>query len=217
TEWGRRRIGAVTAGPFVEDFLGVLRVAGLAARLEFQVEPATLALCKTIDLHDLASERIREELFKMLLKAEKPSTAFHLLNEIGAIDQLFPEIAALRACDQDPAYHPEGNVFIHTMLAIDEAARITEDLPFEKRLTVMLAVLAHDRGKPATTTRVAETVDDQTRIRIRSIDHENVGAELVKGFLDKISVFTIDGYPVRDQIVGLIEEPLTPPQFYRSH
>src|SRR5262249_15693143 len=98
-----RGIRAGSAGTFVEDSLRVLRVAGLAARLEFQVEPATLALCKTIDLHDLPAERVREELFKMLLKAEKPSTAFYLLNEIGAIDQLFPEISALRACEQDPA------------------------------------------------------------------------------------------------------------------
>jgi tRNA nucleotidyltransferase (CCA-adding enzyme) len=212
-----RRLRAVDADTFVEDSLRVLRVAGLAARLEFEVEASTLALCKTIDLHDLPAERIREELFKILLKAGRPSTGFHLLNEMGAIDQLFPEIAALRACEQDPAYHPEGNVFTHTMLAIDEAARITEGMSQEKRLTVMLAVLAHDFGKPATTTRVTETADGQVRIRIRSIDHENVGAELAKGFLDKISVFTIDGYPVRDQVVGLVEEHLAPPQFHRSH
>jgi tRNA nucleotidyltransferase (CCA-adding enzyme) len=209
-----RLIRAVDHTTFVEDSLRVLRVAQLAARLEFDVEPSTLALCKTIDLHDLPAERVKEELFKMLLKARRPSTGFHLLNEIGALDQLFPEIAALRACEQDPEYHPEGNVFVHTMLAIDEAARMTTSLPAEKRLTVMLAVLAHDFGKPATTSRVA---DSEGRVRIRSINHETVGAELVKGFLDKLSVFTIDGYPVRDQIVGLIEEHLAPPQFYRSH
>src|SRR5215471_1405673 len=209
-----RRIRAVDAGTFIEDSLRVLRIAQLAARLEFEVEPSTLDLCKTIDLHDLPAERVREELFKLLLKARHPSTGFYLLNEMGAIDQLFPEIAALRECEQDPEYHPEGNVFVHTMLAIDEAAAITSGLPTEKRLTVMLAVLAHDLGKPPTTTRVE---NGQGRIRIRSINHENVGAELAQGLLDKLSVFTIDGYPVRDQIIGLIEEHLTPPQFHRSH
>jgi tRNA nucleotidyltransferase (CCA-adding enzyme) len=209
-----RRIRAVDAGTFVEDSLRVLRVAQLAARLEFDVDSSTFELCKTIDLRDLPAERIREELFKLLLKATHPSTGFYLLNEMGVIDQLFPEIAALRTCEQDPEYHPEGNVFIHTMLAVDEAARITSGLQFEKRLTVMLAVLAHDLGKPATTTRLDAGAG---RIRIRSINHENVGAELAKRLLDKLSVFTIDGYPVRDQIIGLIEEHLAPPQFYRSH
>jgi tRNA nucleotidyltransferase (CCA-adding enzyme) len=212
-----RLIRAVDPATFVEDSLRVLRVAGLAARLEFQVEPGTLALCQRIDLRDLPAERIREELFKLLLKARAPSTGFHLMNEMGAIDQLFPELAALRSGEQDPIYHPEGDVFTHTMLAVDEAARITQDLSAKKRLTVMLAVLAHDLGKPATTTRVPETAGGKIRVRIRSIDHENAGAELAKRFLDKISVFTVDGYPVRDQVIGLIQEHLTPPQFYRSH
>jgi tRNA nucleotidyltransferase (CCA-adding enzyme) len=214
---GRRLIKAVDARTFVEDSLRVLRVAGLAARLEFEVEPDTVTLCKTIDLHDLPPERIREEVFKMLLKSRKPSTGFYLLNEMRAIDELFPEIAALRACEQDPIYHPEGNVFRHTMLAIDEAARITEGLTDERRLTVLIAVLAHDLGKPATTTRTAETVNGEVRVRVRSIDHENVGAELARRFLDKLSLFTVDGYPVREQVIRLIEEHLKPPQFYRSH
>jgi tRNA nucleotidyltransferase (CCA-adding enzyme) len=214
SDLGARRIKAVDAGTFVEDSLRVLRVAQLAARLEFEVENSTLELCKTIDLHDLPAERIREEIFKLLLKARHPSTGFYLLNEMGAIDQLFPEIAALRECEQDPEYHPEGNVFVHTMHAIDEAAGITSGLMTEKRLTVMLAVLAHDLGKPATTTRLG---DGAGRIRVRSINHENVGAELAKGLLDRLSIFTIDGYPVRDQIIGLIEEHLAPPQFHRSH
>ncbi|HKF57485.1 MAG TPA: HD domain-containing protein [Blastocatellia bacterium] len=209
-----RRIRAVDATTFVEDSLRVLRVAQLAARLEFEVDSSTLELCRTIDLHDLPAERIREELFKLLLKARQPSTGFYLMNEMGAIDQLFPEIAALRACEQDPEYHPEGNVFVHTMLAIDEAAGLTTGLPTNKKLTVMLSVLAHDLGKPPTTTRVE---NGEGRIRIRSINHENVGAELARGLLDKLSVFTIDGYPVRDQIIGLIEEHLAPPQFHRSH
>jgi tRNA nucleotidyltransferase (CCA-adding enzyme) len=212
-----RLIKAVDPATFVEDSLRVLRVAGLAARLEFEVEPETLALCKTIDLRDLPAERIREELFKIFLKARAPSKAFDLLNEMGAIDQLFPEIGALRACEQDPIFHPEGDVFTHTMLAIDEAARITENLPSLQRLTVMLAVLTHDLGKPPTTTRVSETADGKGQIRIHSMDHENVGAELARGFLDKISVFTLDGYPVRDQVIGLVQEHLAPPQFYRSH
>jgi tRNA nucleotidyltransferase (CCA-adding enzyme) len=212
-----RLIKAVDPSTFVEDSLRVLRVAGLAARLQFEVEPATLALCKTINLRDLPAERIREELFKLLLKARAPSKGFHLLNEMGAIDQLFPELVALRACEQDPIYHPEGDVFTHTMLAVDEAARIAENLPSPQRLTVMLAVLTHDLGKPATTTRISETIDGQLQLRIRSIDHENVGADLARAFLDKISVFTIDSYPVRDQVIGLIHEHLAPPQFYRSH
>jgi tRNA nucleotidyltransferase (CCA-adding enzyme) len=212
-----RLIKAVDPATFVEDSLRALRVAGLAARLEFSVDPATLALCKTIDLRDLPAERIREELSKLLLKAKAPSTGFYLLNQMGAIDQLFPELAALRTCEQDPIYHPEGDVFTHTMLAVDEAARITEDLPLVKRLSVMLAVLTHDLGKPSTTTRVPETVGGEVLVRIRSIDHENVGAESAKTFLDKIAVFTVDGYPVRDQVIGLIQEHLAPPQFYRSH
>lgn len=203
----RRTLRAVDPATFIEDSLRVLRVAQLAARLDFEVEPATVELCRTVDLRDLPPERIKEELFKLLLKSKKPSIGFQLLNEMGAIDQLFPEIADLRGCRQEPEWHPEGDVFIHTLLALDQAASIIEDLPAEKKITVMLAVLAHDFGKPATT----EFIEG----RWRSRGHEEAGVRPTESFLDRLGIFTINGYNVRAQACALVRDHLKPGELYR--
>lgn len=203
----RRLLRAVDPATFIEDSLRVLRIAQLAARLDFNVEPSTVELCRTIDLRDLPPERIKEELFKLLLKSKKPSLGFHLLNQTGAVDQLFPEIAALRGCRQDPEWHPEGDVFIHTLLALDQAALIIEDLPAEKKITVMLAALAHDFGKPATT----EFIEG----RWRSRGHEEAGVEPTEAFLDRLGIFTINGYNVRAQACALVRDHLKPGELYR--
>jgi tRNA nucleotidyltransferase (CCA-adding enzyme) len=109
---------------------------------------------------------------------------------------------------QDPQWHPEGDVFVHTKLAVDRAHELIEDLSYPRKVTVMLATLAHDFGKPGTT----EFLEG----RWRSRGHEEAGVPPTESFLDRINVHTIDGYNVRAQVIALVREHLKPGEFYKK-
>src|SRR5205807_6466681 len=115
---------------------------------------------------------------------------------------------ALIDVPQDPEWHPEGDVFIHTLLTVDRARELIDDLPYPKQVTVMLAALAHDFGKPATT----EFLEG----RLRSREHEEAGVEPTISFLDKMNIRTLDGYDVRAQVVALVRDHLKPGEFYKK-
>lgn len=198
---------AVSATTFGEDSLRVLRAAQFAARFEFEIEEKTLALCQTIDLSDLPSERVWGEIEK-LLTAPKPSLGVEWMRKLGAIDQLFPEIKSLIGVDQEPEWHPEGDVYVHTLLVLDRAREVVDDLPYTRIITVMLAALAHDFGKPATT----EFIEG----RIRSRGHEEAGVEPTEKFLDRLNIHTMSGYDVRSQVVALVREHLKPGEFFKK-
>lgn len=104
----RKLLRAVSPETFVEDSLRVLRAAQFAARFEFDIEPETVRLCRSIDLTDLPAERVWGELEKILLVAPRPSVGLRWLDRLGALEQLFPELAALKGVPQDPEWHPEG-------------------------------------------------------------------------------------------------------------
>jgi tRNA nucleotidyltransferase (CCA-adding enzyme) len=199
---------AVSAETFVEDSLRVLRAAQFAARFEFRIAPETVELCRTIDLTDLPAERIWGELEKLLLRARQPSIGLGWLHALGALQQLFPEINALVGVPQDPEWHPEGDVFVHTRLTIDRARELIDELAYPRQVTVMLAALAHDFGKPATT----EFIEG----RLRSRGHEAAGVPPTESFLSRINVHTIDGYNVRAQVISLVREHLNPGEFFKK-
>jgi tRNA nucleotidyltransferase (CCA-adding enzyme) len=199
---------AISADTFGEDSLRVLRAAQFAARFEFEIEPGTLELCRSIDLTDLPTERIWGEMEKLLLRARRPSIGIDWLRKLGAVDQLFPEIKALIDVRQDPEWHPEGDVFIHTLLAVDRAREVIDDLPRAKQVTVMLATLCHDFGKPSTT----EFIEG----RWRSRGHEEAGVEPANTFLDRLNIHTLDGYDVRTQIIAIVRDHLKPGEFYKK-
>src|ERR1041385_8547511 len=115
---------AVSSETFAEDSLRVLRAAQFAARFEFDVSPETVELCRGIDLSDLPAERIWGEMEKLLLQARHPSVGLEWLHKLGALEKLFPEIQSLIGVPQDPEWHPEGDVFVHTQLAIDRAREL---------------------------------------------------------------------------------------------
>ncbi len=204
----QRTLRVVSPDTFGEDSLRVLRAAQFAARFEFELEPETAALCQTIELTDLPAERIWGEMEKLLLRARRPSIGLEWLNKFGAIDQLFPEIRSLRDVPQDPEWHPEGDVYVHTLLAVDRARELIDDLPHAKQVTVMLAALAHDFGKPPTT----EFIEG----RLRSRGHEEAGVEPTEKFLDRLNIHTIDGYDVRGQVIAIVREHLKPGEFYKK-
>ena len=212
--WGGREdlragvLRAVDPATFVEDSLRVLRAVQLAARLRFTIEPQTVDLCRRIDLSDLPAERIWGELEKLLLRAAQPSIGLQWADRLGVIRRLFPELEALKGCPQEAEWHPEGDVWTHTLMAIDEARKEVEGLPKEKALAVLLAVLCHDLGKPATTA----VVDG----RIRSYEHEEAGIAPTRSFLDRLNVHTLHGYDLREQVIQLVAHHLTPSHYFKN-
>jgi tRNA nucleotidyltransferase (CCA-adding enzyme) len=204
----RRVLRAVSADTFADDSLRVLRAAQFASRFEFEIDPATVELCRTIDLSDLPAERIWGEMEKLLLQSARPSVGLEWLRKLGVVEKLFPEIQSLIDVPQDPEWHPEGDVFVHTKLVIDRARELIDDLSYPRQITVMLAALAHDFGKPPTT----EFLEG----RWRSRGHEEAGVPPTESFLDRLNIHTVDGYDVRSQVIALVREHLKPGEFYKK-
>lgn len=148
---------------FAEDPLRVLRGAQFAARFELEIAPETLEISKQMDLSDLASERVFGELSKALIKAQRPSIFFERLRQMDQLDVWFPQLKELIGLEQNPVFHPEGDVWNHTMRVIDEAAKLRSEANYP--LGFMVAALYHDVGK------IKFTALDETG-RIRSIGHE---------------------------------------------
>lgn len=205
---GHRLIRAVDRRTFSEDSLRVLRAIQFAARFEFTIDPDTKLLCQTIDLDDLPAERIWGEIEKLLLKARRPSIGFELALELGIIEKLFPEMLTLVGCPQEPEWHPEGDVWVHTLLVIDEARKRIDDIPYPEQVTVMLGAVCHDLGKPSTTA----VIDG----RIRSLEHEEEGVKPSIALLDRLNVHSMQGYDVRRQVLGIVANHLKPGMFYKS-
>lgn len=204
----RGLLTAVDPSTFGDDSLRVLRAVQFAARFAFTVEPATEALCRTIALDDLPSERIWGEIEKLLLQAQRPSLGFEIALRIGVIDALFPELKALVGCPQEPEWHPEGDVWIHTLMVIDQARTRIDDLPHPRKVAVMLGAVCHDLGKPPTTAFLDG--------RIRSIDHEQAGVEPATAMLDRLNVHSIGGFDVRREVLGITAHHLKPGMFGMS-
>ena len=203
----RRILKAVDLETFADDSLRVLRAVQFAARFEMTLEEQTRALCQTIRLDDLPPERIWGEIEKLLLRARRPSIGFALALEIGVIDQLFPEMKALVGCEQEPEWHPEGDVWVHTLQVIDQARQRIDDLDRADQLIVMLGAVTHDFGKPATTAFLDG--------RIRSMNHEEEGVAPAAAFLDRLNIHSIDGKDVRGQVLGLVAHHLKPGMLYK--
>lgn len=189
---------------FVEDSLRVLRACQFASRFEFTTDIDTMLLCQKINLTDLPKERIREEMIKLLL-GKNPMLGFFNLYWFGVAEQLFPQIYDLQGVQQDPIWHPEGDVLIHTGQVLNEARKLINDLHVEEQLIVMLSALCHDFGKPSTT----EFIDG----RYRAHGHEEAGVEPTLSFLDTIG---IDTPSVRSTISAIVANHLAPVQFYKN-
>jgi tRNA nucleotidyltransferase (CCA-adding enzyme) len=199
---------AVDPSTFGDDSLRVLRAVQFAARFEFALDEPTASLCRQIPLDDLPAERIWGELEKLLLQAARPSIGFRLALDLGVIERLLPEMLPLVGCEQEPDWHPEGDVWIHTLMVIDRARELNGDLDRPRLLAVMLGAVCHDLGKPATTVFADG--------RIRSPDHEQAGVEPTLRLLDRLNVHTIDGFDVRAQVVGLVAHHLKPGMFHKA-
>jgi tRNA nucleotidyltransferase (CCA-adding enzyme) len=181
----KARILRHTSLAFTEDPLRVLRGMQFAGRFELRAAPETVALSRSMkgSYPELAGERVREEWLKWAQRSRLPSAGLRFLAETEWIDH-FPEIKALMGTPQEPEWHPEGDVFTHTCHGCDALARLTpwQDADAESKAVYMLAVLAHDFGKPSMTHRAMK----DGRERIVSPGHEEAGVEPTRAFLARI-------------------------------
>jgi tRNA nucleotidyltransferase (CCA-adding enzyme) len=204
----RQALRAVDLTTFGDDSLRVLRAIQFSARFEFALDAETAALCRRLPLDDLPAERIWGELEKLVLAAERPSVGFALALDLGVVDRLLPELTPLVGCEQEPEWHPEGDVWTHTLMVIDKARELNTDLDRPRLITVMLGAVCHDLGKPATTA----VIDG----RIRSLNHEEGGVAPTLSVLDRLNIHTIDGFDVRAQVVGLVAHHLKPGMLHKA-
>jgi poly(A) polymerase len=172
---------------FSEDKLRMLRAVRFAARFEYTIDPATLAAMQRLapQIHQVSRERVREELTKMLTEG-RAKRAFELLDESGLLKEALPEISAMKGVGQPPQFHPEGDVFMHTLLLLDK-------LPAGSSKTLAWGALLHDVGKPPTF-RVAPD-------RIRFDGHVEVGVKMAAEICGRLR-FSNDE---TEQILALVD------------
>jgi tRNA nucleotidyltransferase (CCA-adding enzyme) len=173
----KRVLRCVDPASFIEDPLRVLRCARFAAVLGFSVDPATVELCSGMDLATLSRERVEGELKKALMASEKPSVFFETLRQMRRLSPWFAELEQTVGLEQDPEYHPEGDVWTHTMEVLDRAAgyrgKAEQPYPF------MMLALTHDLGKITTTEFV--------KGRIHAYGHEAAGLPIIETFLRRLT------------------------------
>ena len=172
---------------FAEDKLRMLRAVRFAARFDYKIDPATFAAIQQLapQIHQVSQERVRDELTKMLTEG-RARRAFQLLDESGLLREVLPEISAMKGVEQPPQFHPEGDVFVHTLLLL-------EKLPAGCSKTLAWGALLHDVGKPPTF-RVAPD-------RIRFDGHVDVGVKMAAEICRRLR-FSNDE---TDQILALVD------------
>jgi tRNA nucleotidyltransferase (CCA-adding enzyme) len=191
---------------FKEDPLRVLRAAQFCARFNLFMDETTIDECILLsdELSTLSQERIYWEMKKLLL-SQKPSIGLEVLRKVEAL-VLFPELAQLIGCTQDSEWHPEGDVWVHSLMVTDQAAKIVanSNITEDEKMIVMVGALCHDLGKPSTT-----ILKDG---RIKSPAHEQAGIEPTRQFL------TAMGFPKKfhDEVCALVADHLKPHQLYRA-
>jgi len=204
----QRVLRMVDAHTFGHDSLRVLRALQFAARFECHIEPDTARVCRATPLDDLPAERVWGEVEKLLMQADRPSVGLHLARDLDVVARLWPTLEALSTCPQDAEWHPEGNVWTHTCMVVDQAVSRKSHVSYPEQVSLMLGALLHDIGKP----RVTAVIDG----RVRSPGHESEGLPLATAMLDAWQVHTLDGYPVRTQVLGLVAWHMLPGAWWKA-
>jgi tRNA nucleotidyltransferase (CCA-adding enzyme) len=172
-----QRLRAVDCETFGADPLRLLRVARFEATLDARADEALVTICRGLDTSSLPVERIAGELRRILLEPVLPSRAFRFLERCDRLD-VVPPIAALRGVPQDPVWHPEGDVFVHTLMVVDRAALLDLTSEGSEREQLLWAALCHDLGKPEAT-RI-----DGDRVLARG--HETASARITREWLEAL-------------------------------
>ena len=185
---------------FCEDPLRVFRAAQFASRFDFKIDQKTIDLSSKMDLSALAFERVFEELKKALLKSDKPSVFFEALRYMNQLSTWFKEVEDLIGVKQPKEHHPEGDVFNHTMLVLNQAAKLRQDA--KDPLAFMLAAMCHDFGK-AVTTKIDENG------KVTSYKHELESVKITEAFLDRLNKVNL-----KKEVLNLVELHMKPNQMY---
>lgn len=162
---------------YKEDELRAFRACQFASRFNFTIDPKVIEASKEFQ-YSLSKERIFEEINKALLKSNKPSIAFNYLFEMGIVEKLFPELFALKGCEQSKINHPEGDVWEHTLLVLDESVRLKNSS--KRPLSLMYTALCHDMGKPN-----AQNILPDGKITF--YNHEILGVPISERFLKRLT------------------------------
>ena len=188
-----------TTGAFTEDPLRVLRGMQLAGRFQLTTVAETAELCGSMsgEYRELALERVWDEWFKWAAKSRWPSWGLRFLKETGWMRH-YPELEALSGTVQDPEWHPEGDVFVHTGHSCDALAGMEtwRGMPAPSRAVYMLAVLTHDIAKPL----VTHQAERNGRMRIVSPGHEEAAGPLSEQFMERIHA----PREIRERVVPLV-------------
>jgi poly(A) polymerase len=191
----RRRIRAIgdPRARFQEDRLRMIRAARFSASLGFEIEPETLEAIRAEAAHitQVSWERIGEEVTRILTEGGA-RRGFEIMDATGLLAHILPEVAAMHGVEQSPDYHPEGDVFVHTMLALEKLAEPTE--------TVAYGALLHDVGKPVTA--------DRKEQRITFYGHTEQGAEMAVAILKRLK----RSRSVWERVAYLVKNHLRPVQ-----
>ena len=182
---------------FAEDRLRMLRMIRFAAVLEFAIDPATArAAASCADgLRQVSAERIAQEFTRMLVESPRPSVALEWLDRLGLLRQFLPEVATLRGVPQPPEFHPEGDVWTHTLMMLDR-------MPSDRDARLAYGVLLHDIGKAQTT---CVRKDRQGQAVIRSPNHVAVGAVIAHDILIRLK----QPATLRDAVEALVRRHMT--------
>jgi poly(A) polymerase len=172
---------------FAEDKLRMLRAVRFASRFEYTIDPATFSAIKKLapQMAQVSRERVRDELTRMLTEG-RARRAFELLDESGLLREVLPEIAAMKGIEQPPEFHPEGDVFVHTLLLL-------EKLPHPNPATLAWGALLHDVGKPPTFRRAPD--------RIRFDGHVDVGVKMAEEICKRLRFSNQEA----EQILALVD------------
>ena len=235
-----KRLRHIEGKTFIEDPLRVYRAVQFSARFDYRLVEETQVLCKEMVekgmLEALPKERVYEEIKKMLLKAEHPSIGFESMYQLGITSRYFPELHALRGIPQELKWHLEGDVWVHTMLALDKMSELLRvkskesSIGEKQKLKLLFAVLCHDFGKVSTTTLELENGEilswdeyqkreflDKKMInksytvrRIRAIGHEQAGLVPTERFLYRL----MNEHSFIKAVLPLVSEHMKPLQLY---
>jgi tRNA nucleotidyltransferase (CCA-adding enzyme) len=189
---------------FVEDPLRYFRVMQFIGRLEMTPDEELYELGKTMDLKGISHERIVQEFAKLCIKGTKPSLGIEWLRATNRLKEILPEIYDTIGVEQDPKWHPEGDVYEHSKQAMDAAVK-GEYPDDEKKLTMVLAALCHDVGKVVATQKIDG--------RIRSLGHDVKGVPIAATFLDRV----INTQKIKDTILKLVRYHMMPVSFVKGN
>lgn len=188
---------------FEEDPLRFFRVMQFIGRFEMEPVESLQTLCTTMDISQVSVERIEMEFEKLLLKSVRPSRGIRWIKKIGRLKEILPELAATIDVPQNPAWHPEGDVFEHSMQTLDAAAALA--YPDKKiRLIGLYAALCHDLGKAIATENIEGVW--------KSLLHAQKGAPLAKRLLQRVT----KNKDIIDAVVKMVKYHMEPLQFIKG-